>query len=304
MTVLSDSQVCCHFWAVQPAKTLCHSSVCNSTCNLHFKVQMAFFHHNSSTPVLPLGTPFNAISYFSDQMAYLPNVPQCSRRIHQRGCLSLRSPSSTIQPGQIVLPVPGPSIIPADNNPNWENAPTNPITNNNTANRPTSSTHSWSKLYWSDNTNEQLAKVLGRLANTLNSNQTPSPNTNTRGTKACISNTFSSTEPDKLNNFLFQCCLYFCANPAQFNMDIAKINFTMTYLTGVAQDWFEVGLNQKDQSILQYWLSDWNLFVNKLHWHFGLSDSVGKAANMLDNLCMKPSNKISTYNVDFMCYAS
>jgi len=34
-------------------------------------------------------------------------------------------------------------------------------------------------------------------------------------------------------------------------MDIAKINFTMTYLTGVAQDWFEVGLNQKDQNILQ-----------------------------------------------------
>jgi len=29
-------------------------------------------------------------------------------------------------------------------------------------------------------------------------------------------------------------------------MDIVKINFTMTYLTGVAQDWFEVGLNQED----------------------------------------------------------
>jgi len=29
-------------------------------------------------------------------------------------------------------------------------------------------------------------------------------------------------------------------------MDIAKINFAMTYLTGVAQNWFEVGLNQED----------------------------------------------------------
>ena len=29
-------------------------------------------------------------------------------------------------------------------------------------------------------------------------------------------------------------------------MDIAKINFIMTYLTGVVQDWFEVGLNQED----------------------------------------------------------
>jgi len=30
----------------------------------------------------------------------------------------------------------------------------------------------------------------------------------------------------------------------------------MTYLTGVAQDWFEVGLNQENQGIIQDWLSD------------------------------------------------
>ena len=65
-----------------------------------------------------------------------------------------------------------------------------------------------------------------------------------------------------------------------------------------------MGLNQEDQGILQDWLSDWNLFVNELHQHFGLSDPVGEAANMLDNLCMKHSNKISTYNVDFIRYAS
>ena len=62
--------------------------------------------------------------------------------------------------------------------------------------------------------------------------------------------------------------------------------------------------NQKDQDILQDWLSDWNLFVNKLHWHFGLLDPIGEVANILDNLHMKPSDKISTYNVNFMCYAS
>jgi len=78
----------------------------------------------------------------------------------------------------------------------------------------------------------------------------------------------------------------------------------MIYLTGVAQNWFEVGLNQEDQSILQDWLSDWNLFVDELRQHFGLLDPVGEAANMLDNPRMKPSNKISTYNVDFMRYAS
>jgi len=65
-----------------------------------------------------------------------------------------------------------------------------------------------------------------------------------------------------------------------------------------------VGLNQEDQGIFQDWLSDWNLFVDELHQHFGLSDPIGEVANMLDNLCIKPSDKISTYNVNFMRYAS
>ena len=48
----------------------------------------------------------------------------------------------------------------------------------------------------------------------------------------------SLTKPNKLNNFLFQCHLYFCINPVQFDMNIAKINFSMTYVLGVAQNWF------------------------------------------------------------------
>ena len=82
-------------------------------------------------------------------------------------------------------------------------------------------------------------------------------------------------------------------------MDIAKINFAITYLTRVAQNWFKIGLNQKDQSILQDWLFDWNLFVDKLYQHFSLSDPISEAENMLYNLYMKPGNKISTHNVDF-----
>jgi len=90
----------------------------------------------------------------------------------------------------------------------------------------------------------------------------------------------------------------------QFNINIVKINFAMTYLTRVAQNWFEIGQNQEDQSILQDWLSDWNFFVNELYWHFGLSDSVNEVATMLNNLHIKHSDKISTYNMDFMYYIS
>jgi len=63
-------------------------------------------------------------------------------------------------------------------------------------------------------------------------------------------------------------------------MDIVKINFAMTYLTGVAQDWFEMDLNQEDQGILQDWLSNWNLFVDKLCQHFGLLDPVGEVGSL------------------------
>jgi len=37
----------------------------------------------------------------------------------------------------------------------------------------------------------------------------------------------------------------------QFSTNEEKINFTMTYLSGVAQDWFEVVLQQKDLGYMQ-----------------------------------------------------
>ena len=67
LIVLSDSQVCCCFWAVPSAKQ-----------SLYFQSpKMASSCHNSSTstPVPLLGTPFNTISHFSDHLAYSPNAP-------------------------------------------------------------------------------------------------------------------------------------------------------------------------------------------------------------------------------------
>ena len=44
--------------------------------------------------------------------------------------------------------------------------------------------------------------------------------------------------------------------------------------------------------------------MDELCRHFDLLDLIGEVANILDNLCMKSSNKISTYNVDFIYYVS
>jgi len=73
--------------------------------------------------------------------------------------------------------------------------------------------------------------------------------------KARILDTFNGSDPHKLNHFLFQCQLFFRANPLQFSTDEEKINFAMTYLSGVAQDWFKVTLQQEDLGYIQPWLS-------------------------------------------------
>jgi len=44
--------------------------------------------------------------------------------------------------------------------------------------------------------------------------------------------------------------------------------------------------------------------VEELQVHFGLLDPVGDTTNLIDNLCMKPGDKISTYNVKFMRYVA
>ena len=44
--------------------------------------------------------------------------------------------------------------------------------------------------------------------------------------------------------------------------------------------------------------------MKELQVHFGLLDPVGDTASLIDNLCMKPGDKIATYNVEFMWYTA
>ena len=92
--------------------------------------------------------------------------------------------------------------------------------------------------------NNQLAEALRQLSENLNRGSTPKP----YQSKAHIPDTFNGSDPHKLNHFLFQCRLFFHTNPSQFFTDEEKINFAMTYLSSIAQDWFEVALQQEDLS--------------------------------------------------------
>jgi len=78
--------------------------------------------------------------------------------------------------------------------------------------------------------NNQLAEALRQLSENLNRGSAPKP----YQSKTHIPDTFDGSNPHKLNHFLFQCQLFFCANPSQFSTNEEKINFAMTYFSGVA----------------------------------------------------------------------
>jgi len=78
----------------------------------------------------------------------------------------------------------------------------------------------------------QLAKALWQILENLNRGSA----LKLHQSKARIPDTFDGSDPHKLNHFLFQCRLFFHANPLQFSTNEEKINFAMTYLSGVVQD--------------------------------------------------------------------
>jgi len=67
--------------------------------------------------------------------------------------------------------------------------------------------------------------------------------------KVHVPDIFDGTDPHQLHHFLFQCCLYFCSGPTLFKSDVDKVNFAMTYVSRVVQDWLQVALEQEDQGV-------------------------------------------------------
>jgi len=60
------------------------------------------------------------------------------------------------------------------------------------------------------------------------------------------SDPFSSRSPDKLCAFIFQYQIYFQACKGEFNENIEKVFFAISYLRGVALDYFELFINKPD----------------------------------------------------------
>jgi len=111
-------------------------------------------------------------------------------------------------------------------------------------------------------------------------------------------------DPHQLHHFLFQCYRYFHSGPTVFKLDFDKINFAITYVSGVVQDWLQVALEQEDQGIHHAWLYSWSSFVKEMQTYFGIPDVVAEAAHFLDHLYMNPDNQIAIYNIAFLRYST
>ena len=139
-----------------------------------------------------------------------------------------------------------------------------------------------------------LAEAITLMTHELKRRDTVSATSSS--TSAKKPDTFDGSDPKKLNNFILLCNLYFRNNSA-YSDDEAKVTFALSYLRGLALDYFEPTLMDSDTD--PDWLSDWSAFVQVLRTQFGPIDPTADAEDGLDNLKMRDNHRIVKYNVDF-----
>jgi hypothetical protein len=80
----------------------------------------------------------------------------------------------------------------------------------------------------------------------------------------------------------------------------------MTFLTKSTLQWFNVAVELEENDGVHEassWSTSWVEFVKELQNTFRIANLQVEATEALDALCMKPSDQILTYNVEFMCHA-
>jgi len=95
----------------------------------------------------------------------------------------------------------------------------------------------------------------------------PQPKKRNKGVKE--PDLFSGGSPNKLWAFIFQCQIYFRACEGEFQEDTEKIFFAISYLRGMALDYFEPFINETKAYQSFDFLEEWSAFVQKLSNLFG-----------------------------------
>ena len=143
-------------------------------------------------------------------------------------------------------------------------------------------------------TTASLAEAIMLMTEELRWRDPPSSSSKRAKTKE--PDTFDGSDPKKLNNFILLCNLYFWQNSAYSN-DAAKINFALSYLRGIALEYFEPFVIDFDS--YPAWMDNWSAFIITLHTQFGPIDPARDAENSIDHLKMQDNQRIVKYNIEF-----
>ena len=126
-----------------------------------------------------------------------------------------------------------------------------------------------------------LAAAIALLAQTLaaqNIHPPPAPHTPaapvTLPTRLQEPDTFDGSDANKLRVFILQCSLHFQDRANGFSTGRAKVAYTLSYLTGPALGWFELGLFALSPLT---WVHHWDLFHTELESNFGPFNPIGEA---------------------------
>ncbi|KIK17448.1 hypothetical protein PISMIDRAFT_111345, partial [Pisolithus microcarpus 441] len=108
--------------------------------------------------------------------------------------------------------------------------------------------------------------------------------------------TFDSSDPKKLHEFLVQCKLNFQDHPKAFQTSCTKVTFTQSYLKGMALAWLELDLlNPNGYFNHPLWMDDFQECLHELTTNFSPHNVVANAIQNLKNLLMKDSSCIPKY---------
>ncbi|KAJ3897214.1 hypothetical protein F5879DRAFT_1033521 [Lentinula edodes] len=107
---------------------------------------------------------------------------------------------------------------------------------------------------------------------------------------------FDGLDPRKLKTFFVNLALVFNDHPKYFTSQ-QKVNYTPSYLSCSAKEWFIPDILDPDLDSLPAWTSSFKALVKELQDNFGIYDAQGKAKDSLGNLKMKETKNIWKYNI-------
>jgi len=110
---------------------------------------------------------------------------------------------------------------------------------------------------------------------------------------------FNRGNIDELQVFVFQCQIYFQASSGEFTEDLEQIFFAISYLRGVALDYFEPFINEADLYQIYDFLKSWPAFIQKLSNIFRSYLPEDNNKDAIVSLVFLSDGKVVTYFIQF-----